>query len=85
MSTPKIFNQLLICMNLYQHAKNQLDPSVHSYDTVNFRIQRPEWPPYPTKKFLSTSNFCEFVSICHEYNQLNSYTHSLDTADFRVL
>ena len=22
--TPKIFNVLLICMNLYQHAKNQL-------------------------------------------------------------
>ena len=41
---PKIFNQLLICMNLYQHAKNQLIPFVHSSDTVNFRVQRPDFP-----------------------------------------
>ena len=30
-------------MNLYQHAKNQLIPSVHSSDTVNFIVQRPDW------------------------------------------
>ena len=41
---PKIFNHLLICMNLYQHAKNQLIPKVHSWDTINFRVQRPNWP-----------------------------------------
>ena len=43
MATPKIFNQLLICINLYQHAKNQLIASVH-WDTVNFRVQRTDWP-----------------------------------------
>ena len=31
-------------MNLYQHEKNQLIPSVHSSDTVNFIVQRPGWP-----------------------------------------
>ena len=32
MPNPKIFNQLLICTNLYQHAKNQLISSVESWD-----------------------------------------------------
>ena len=36
--TPKIFNVLLTCMDLYQHAKK----SVNSWDTVNFRVQRPD-------------------------------------------
>ena len=40
---------LLICMNLCHHAKNQVIPSVHSGDTVNFRVQGPGWPhPYLT-------------------------------------
>ena len=30
-------------MKLYQHAKNQLIPSARSSDTVNFRVQRPDW------------------------------------------
>ena len=38
--TPKIFYHLLLCVNLCQHAKNQLIPSVHSWDTVNFRVHR---------------------------------------------
>ena len=42
-ATPKISSQLLICINLYQHAKNQLIPSAH-WDTVNFRVQRTDWP-----------------------------------------
>ena len=46
MTTPKIFNQLLICIKLYQHAKNQLIPLIHSWVTVSFRVQRPDWP-YP--------------------------------------
>ena len=55
MPSPKIFNHILICMNFYQHTKNQLIPSVHSWDTVNFRVQRHightySWP-CPTKRF----------------------------------
>ena len=45
----KIFKHLLICMILYQ---NQLIPSVHSSDTVSFRVQRPDWP----HSFLTMSN-----------------------------
>ena len=39
MPIPKTFNYLLICMNLYQTAKNQLIPSTQSWDTVKFRVQ----------------------------------------------
>ena len=34
---PKNFDQLLIFVNLYQHAKNQLIHFVPSSDTINFR------------------------------------------------
>ena len=40
----KIFDQLLIFVNLYQHAKNQFIPSVHSSDTVNFKVPSHDWP-----------------------------------------
>ena len=35
MSTPKIFNQLLIYVNLYQHAKNQAILLICSGDMVD--------------------------------------------------
>ena len=38
MLTQKIFDQLLIFVNLYQHAKNQFIPSVNSSDRDNFRV-----------------------------------------------
>ena len=44
MTTQNIFNLLLIFVSLYQRAKNQLIPSVHSSDTVNIRVQKPDWP-----------------------------------------
>ena len=51
---PKRFSIISICMNLYQHPKNQLIPSVHFLNTVNFIVQRPDWPhPFltmPTQK-----------------------------------
>ena len=50
--SPKIFNHLLICMNLYQHVKNLLIPSVHSWDIVNFRVQRLDW----SNQFLDMPN-----------------------------
>ena len=43
-TTQKNFNQLLIFVNLYQHAKNQFIPSVHSSDTVNFKVPSHDWP-----------------------------------------
>ena len=45
-ANPKIFKHLLICMNLYQHAKTHLIPLVQSWNTVNFVVQRPDWS-YP--------------------------------------
>ena len=44
MPTQKNFDQLLIFVNLYQHAKNQFIPSVHSSDTVNFKVPSHDWP-----------------------------------------
>ena len=49
-----IFSHLLICVKLYSMQKNQLIPSVHSWDIINFRVQKPDWPPpfltMPTEK-----------------------------------
>ena len=44
MPTPKNFDQLLIFVNLYQHAKNQFIPSLHSSDTINFKVHSHDWP-----------------------------------------
>ena len=64
MPTPKIFKHLFICMNLYQHAKNQLIPSIHSRDTVNFRVLWTDWPhPFLT---ISTQKI---------FDQLLIYVH----------
>ena len=52
MPTTKIYNHLLICMNLYQHVKTHLIPLVYSWDTSKFRAQTPDWP-YP---FLTMPN-----------------------------
>ena len=47
----------------------QFIPSIHSWDTVNFRILWPDWSQlffnhaYP-KMFWSIFNSCEFVSTC---------------------
>ena len=43
MSTQQFFDQLLIFVNLHQHTRNQFILSVHFSDTVNFRVQRPDW------------------------------------------
>ena len=40
MPTQKMFDQLLIFVNLYQHAKNHFITYGHSSDTV----LRPDWP-----------------------------------------
>ena len=53
----KIFDLLLIFVNLCQHAKNQFIPSVHPSDTVGFRVLSRDWPhPYltiPTPKMFN--------------------------------
>ena len=37
-----ISDQVLIFVNLYQHAKNQFIPSAHSSDPVNSRVPSPD-------------------------------------------
>ena len=47
-------NQFLAFLNLYQHAKNQLIPSVYFWDTVSLKFPWPDWPhsflTMPTQK-----------------------------------
>ena len=77
MFTPKIFNHLLICVNLYQHAKNQLIPSLRQS-----QLQSPEtnWPNSyfdhaQTKNVRAIFNFCEF--------ELSSYSGKI--VDLKIL
>ena len=37
------FDQLLIFVNLYQHAKNKAVSSIYSEDMVELNILQPEW------------------------------------------
>ena len=50
----KISEITLAFLYLHQHAQNQFTPSIHSWDTVNFRALLPDWPhPFlniPTQK-----------------------------------
>ena len=65
---PKNFDQLLIFVNLYQHAKNQLIHFVPSSDTISFRALSPK-RPHPfltmlTPKIFNSFNLCESVPAC---------------------
>ena len=71
--TQKSLNQLLAFLNLYQHAKNEFIPSVHFWDSVNFRVSWPDWP----HQFLNMTTqiifnqLSIFVNLCqHAKNQL---------------
>ena len=68
MLTQKIFDQILIFVNLYQCAKNQLIPSVHSWDTIHFGVQRPDW----SNPFLNMPNqniFNQLLIFLNLYQQ----------------
>ena len=41
---PRSFDQLLISMNLYQHAKNQAFSSFHYTDIIYLKILQSDWP-----------------------------------------
>ena len=85
-SHDQTFDQLLIFVNLYQHAKK----SVHSSDTINFRVPSPDWPhlyltkPFP-KDFQAPFNLYELAkNKCMQKIQLIPSLHSSDTVNFRV-
>ena len=42
--TPIFFNELLISMNIYQHAKKQAFSSFSSRDIVDLKILQSDWP-----------------------------------------
>ena len=70
--TPEIINHHITCMNLFQSAKNKLISSVHSWDTLSFRAERPDWPNsflamYNQKRFPSTFIVCGFLSSCKKW------------------
>ena len=48
-SVTRFFWKLLTFLNLYQHEKNQLISSLHSWDTADFRVSKSKRPhPFPT-------------------------------------
>ena len=40
---PKTIEITFSFPELHQHTKNQFISSIHSWDTVNFRVLQPEW------------------------------------------
>ena len=71
----KIFDQLLIFVNLYQHAKNQFIPSVYPSDRVSFSVLWPDWPhPF---LIMSTPKIFNYPLIC-----MNLYQHAKDQLIF---
>ena len=56
MPTQKSFDQLLIFVNLYQHAKNPFIPFIHFSDAANFKAPSHDWPrPFWTISTPKTS------------------------------
>ena len=48
-SGTRFFPKLLAFLNLYQHEKNQLISSIHSWDTADFEVSKPKKPrQFPT-------------------------------------
>ena len=59
MLTLIFFNQLLILMNLYQHAKNQAFSSFYPRDIFDLKILQSDWPG----AFWAISQESEFSQI----------------------
>ena len=93
--TQKIYDQhylwsvklLLTIVNLYQHENNQFILSVHSSNTVNFRVPSPDWPQ--SVLITLTSKIFNHLLILmnlyqHAKSQLIPSVHYSDTINFRV-
>ena len=73
---------------MHQHAKNYSIPSIHSWDTTNFRVLWPDWPHLflrtPTPKFFD--QLLIFVILyLHAKNQAISLICSEDMVDWKIL
>ena len=86
-STQKNINQILAFLNLHQHTKNQFIPSIHSWDTVNFRVLWPNWPdpflPVPTQIFFDLLIYVNFYQ--YPKDQAISLICSRDRVDWKIL
>ena len=85
--TQKSIKLLLAFLNLFQHAKNQLNSSIYSWDKADFRTLWHKKPcPFlttPTQKLLKL--FLTSLNLyLHAQNLLNPSLHSWNKADFRV-
>ena len=83
-SPKNYWNYFLAFLNLHQHAKIKFIPSIHSWDTVNFRVLWPGWShpslTTPTPKFFD--QILIYVNLCHHLkNQGISLICSGDTVD----
>ena len=83
----KLISKILICVKLYQHAKNQLVPSFLSWDTVNFRVQIPDWPhsflTMPQQKLFN--QFLVFMNLYQQAkNEAVSSICSGKTLDLKI-
>ena len=63
MPTPKKIDQLLIYVNFYQHAKNQVISLICSGDMVDYKILQSDWlrtiwPISHEQKFSQTCDLC---------------------------
>ena len=76
-------------MNLYQHAKNQFIPSIHSSNKVNFRVFSHDWPnPFLTTPITKIFNHLLIRMKLYQPTKksLNSPSvNSWDGVNFRVL
>ena len=74
-------------LNLHQHTKNQFIPSIHSWDTVNFRVLWPNWPdpflPVPTQIFFDLLIYVNFYQ--YPKDQAISLICSRDRVDWKIL
>ena len=64
MPNQKIFDQLLVFVNLYQHAKNETVSSICSREIVDLKIlqsdwQRALWPISPEQDFSQYIGFVQ--------------------------
>ena len=85
---PKIFNHLLICVNLCQHVKTQLISFVHSWDTASFRVQGPDWPNpcFDHAQLKIFKLLLIFVNLYqHAKNQPASSIYSGERVDLKIL
>ena len=63
-------------MSLYQHAKNQFIPSIHSSDTVTFKVPSHDWR-YPVLTMPTPKTFELIFMKLYQHAKLIPSLHSI--------